>query len=123
MLIAKMAFSGASTSEMISIATSSANDKDQRSAVAVKATDIQPTPTNCRRLTMGVIIVICIALSWVGAVQTTKISYNEEFSAPMFLVWFGTSWMMTLFPVASAIHFLSAPQRLRDKEAVLTYWR
>eukprot|EP00731_Ephydatia_muelleri_P025497 Em0017g580a len=83
----------------------------------------QSTASECRRLALGFVIVICIALSWVGAVQLTKISYSEAFSAPLFLVWLGTSWMMTLFPVASAIYFLTAPHRFRNPEAALTYWR
>ena len=108
--------------EMTSIVTSS--DGGQTNADKASSAPVVGDPsistTNCRRLTLGVIIVICIALSWVGAVQTTKVSYNGGFSAPMFLVWFGTAWMMTLFPFASAMYFLTVPHRHRNWDE---YWR
>lgn len=46
-----------------------------------------------RKLTFGVLIVIGISFSWVGASQFTENTYTKTFNAPAFMMWFSTSWM------------------------------
>lgn len=56
-----------------------------------------------RRLTVGLLIVVLIALSWVGSTQTAKSSFagnHGVFKAPFFVMWFGTGWMMVLYPLS-----------------------
>ena len=47
-----------------------------------------------RKLIFGVLIVLGIALSWVGSSQFTENTYTKSFHAPAFMMWFSTSWMM-----------------------------
>ena len=59
------------------------------------------TRKNILRTLYGVIIVIGIAISWVGSTQFAKSTYTSSFDAPWFVVWFSTSWMTVCFPVIS----------------------
>ena len=45
----------------------------------------------------GIVIVVGIAISWVGSTQFAKSTYTDTFNAPWFTVWFSTSWI-SLFP-------------------------
>lgn len=56
-----------------------------------------------RKTVYGIIIVIGIAISWVGSTQFAKKTYTKSFNAPWFVVWFSTSWMSLCFPVISLI--------------------
>lgn len=118
-----MAFLSASSSEMSALPSNDEGDhiSGERSVVPVDTQHLKAI--ECRKLLLGLVTVTLISLSWVGAVQATKISYNGSFSAPLFLVWFGTSWMMTLFPIATVVYFLSSPSKLRSPGAAVTYWR
>ena len=60
-----------------------------------------------RKFVVGIIIVLSIALSWVGSTQTAKSAYTStrDFNAPFFMMWFGTSWMIVVFPFSAVLHF------------------
>lgn len=51
------------------------------------------------RTLYGIIIVVGIAISWVGSTQFAKSTYTGSFDAPWFVVWFSTAWMSLSFPV------------------------
>ncbi len=65
-----------------------------------------------RKFVLGVIIVIVIAFTWVGSTQTAKSTYSGGFKAPFFLVWFGTAWMMVVFPLTVPLYFIVGPGKL-----------
>ncbi|XP_077975754.1 solute carrier family 35 member F3-like isoform X2 [Styela clava] len=59
---------------------------------------------NCRekrkKILVGCIIVILLAISWVGAQQFAQNAIQlASFDAPYFMTWFGTSWMTLCFPI------------------------
>lgn len=58
------------------------------------------------KLVFGLFIVIIIATSWVLSTQLAKSTYTGNFKAPFFLVWFGTSWMILLYPVTIPFYFV-----------------
>lgn len=53
------------------------------------------------RIVFGLIIVILIAISWVGATQFANKTYSASFSAPFFTTWYTTSFMIVVFPIFS----------------------
>ncbi|XP_077990056.1 solute carrier family 35 member F4-like isoform X1 [Glandiceps talaboti] len=53
---------------------------------------------NVRKTIIGLLIVIGIAISWVGSTQFTQSTYSEKFDAPFFVVWFSTIWMSVCYP-------------------------
>lgn len=60
-----------------------------------------------KKLFLGLLIVVVIALSWVGSTQTAKSSFaGTKFKAPFFMMWFGTGWMMLVFPLSSVLFFV-----------------
>lgn len=61
---------------------------------------------NLFRKLCGGVIVIGIALSWVGATQFAKSTFTNTFHAPWFVVWFSTAWMSVSFPVISVCYRL-----------------
>ena len=63
--------------------------------------------TSKRKFIIGLIIVIVIACSWVGSTQTAKSSYTEGFSAPYFVSWFSTAWMIIVFPLTAPLYFIT----------------
>lgn len=63
--------------------------------------------TNNRKFIIGLIIVFVIASSWVGSTQTAKSSYTAGFSAPYFVTWFSTSWMIIVFPLTAPLYFIT----------------
>ena len=63
-------------------------------------------PDTTKKLLLGILIVVLIALSWVGSTQTAKSSFNKKkFNNPFFVMWFGMGWMMAVFPLASVLFF------------------
>ena len=52
-----------------------------------------------RKLVIGLIIVIGIAVSWVSLTQFIKETYSPTFNGPFFTIWFTTTWMMLCYPV------------------------
>lgn len=70
------------------------------------------TLLNKKKLLIGLAIVLIIACSWVGATQTAKSSYTKGFSAPFFVTWFTTSWMVLVFPLAAPIYFITRRTKL-----------
>ncbi|XP_041452607.1 putative thiamine transporter SLC35F3 isoform X1 [Lytechinus variegatus] len=53
---------------------------------------------NVRKTLLGFVIVVGIAVSWVGSTQFSQSTYSETFNAPYFNVWFGTLWMFICYP-------------------------
>ncbi|XP_076814241.1 solute carrier family 35 member F3-like isoform X2 [Clavelina lepadiformis] len=55
---------------------------------------------------LGLLIVIFLAVSWVGAQQFAQSAqFSGNFSAPYFTTWFSTCWMVLCFPVFSLFLF------------------
>ena len=52
-----------------------------------------------KKMLIGVLIVIGIAISWVGSTQFAKSTFSADFSAPFLITWFSTSWMSAVFPL------------------------
>ncbi len=77
--------------------------------------------SNTRKFVIGIVIVIVIAITWVGSTQTAKSTYSGGF-APFFLVWFGTSWMMVVFPLTAPLFFVLGPGTL-TVEGLRELWR
>lgn len=75
-----------------------------------------------RKFTIGLIIVAVIATSWVGSTQTAKSSLSGKFLAPFFLMWFGTAWMMAVFPLTASIYFLTGRGKF-NRQGVRELWR
>ena len=65
----------------------------------------------------GIVIVVGIAISWVGSTQFAKSTYTDTFNAPWFTVWFSTSWISLCFPAVSLALRLS----LRDESFAATF--
>ncbi len=68
--------------------------------------------TDRRKLLIGLVIVLVIACSWVGSTQTAKSSYSNGFSAPYFVTWFSTCWMILVFPLTAPIYFITGKAKL-----------
>ena len=60
-----------------------------------------------RKFTLGLVIVLIVACSWVGATQTAKSSFTDGFSAPFFVTWFSTAWMILVFPLTAPLYFVT----------------
>ena len=75
-----------------------------------------------RKFTVGLIIVAVIATSWVGSTQTAKSSLSGKFVAPFFLMWFGTAWMMVVFPLTAPIYFLTGRGKF-NRQGFGELWR
>lgn len=52
-----------------------------------------------KKMLIGVLIVIGIAISWVGSTQLAQSAFSADFNAPFLITWFSTSWMSTVFPL------------------------
>lgn len=60
-----------------------------------------------KKLVLGLLIVVAIALSWVGSTQMAKSSFTpSQFEAPFFVMWFGTAWMMCVYPLSCVLFFV-----------------
>lgn len=71
--------------------------------------------SSARKLLFGLVIVFTIACSWVGSTQTSKSAFTDhDFKAPFFSMWFGTAWMITLFPMSVPLYFLTQKRSLKD---------
>ncbi|XP_033629308.1 solute carrier family 35 member F4-like [Asterias rubens] len=57
------------------------------------------TSENVRKTIFGLVIVVGIAFSWVGATQFSQSTYTSDFSSASVNVWFSTSWMLVCYPV------------------------
>ncbi len=73
-----------------------------------------PALSTRKKFFSGLIIVCIIACSWVGSTQTSKSSYAGSFKAPFFSVWFGTAWMVSLFPLTAPLYFLVEKRSAKD---------
>ena len=47
--------------------------------------------TTWKKVAAGLVIVVAIALSWVGSTQTAKSTYDTSFTSPYFMVWSTTA--------------------------------
>ncbi|EGD80814.1 hypothetical protein PTSG_01400 [Salpingoeca rosetta] len=45
-------------------------------------------------LILRALLVLAIAVSWVGSTQFSRSTYSSTFNAPLFNVWFSTSWLV-----------------------------
>ena len=70
-------------------------DASQREGVEEQDTSAM----DVKKWLFGLIVVIGIAVSWVGATQLAQSTYSEDFFAPSFNVWFSTVWMFVCYPV------------------------
>ncbi|XP_072045363.1 solute carrier family 35 member F4-like [Amphiura filiformis] len=70
----------------------------------------------------GLLIVIGIAVSWVGSTQFATSTYSADFFAPSFNVWFSTLWISVCYPVF-IIGALVFNRESRSREGVLNLHR
>lgn len=76
--------------------------------IQIKRPPKQPSSLSSgKKFFIGLVIVVLIACSWVGSTQTAKSAFTGGFKAPFFSMWFGTAWMITLFPLSAPIYFLA----------------
>ena len=68
------------------------------------------------RVISGLIIVILIAISGSANASFARSTYNKDFDAPYFNMWFGNVWMILVFP-------LSMLQLVFQKTSLSTYIR
>ncbi len=71
--------------------------------------------TDKRKLLIGLVIVLIIACSWVGSTQTAKSSYTNGFSAPYFVTWFSTCWMILVFPLTAPLYFITRRAKVNTR--------
>lgn len=66
-----------------------------------------------RKFIVGLVIVCTISMSWVGSTQTAKSSFQSgNFTAPFFVMYFGTAWEILVFPLVMPLFFLTKKGRL-----------
>lgn len=65
-----------------------------------------------KKYLFGLVLVCLIACSWVGSTQTAKSAYTGDFKAPFFSMWFSTAWMISLFPLAAPLYFVTKEKSL-----------
>lgn len=81
-----------------------------------------------KKLILGLVIVVVIALSWVGSTQTAKSSFVQDgsngtkFKAPFFVMWFGTGFMVAVYPLSCVVFFLMGRDRW-NWNGVKALWR
>ena len=51
------------------------------------------------KFVFGLVIVLVIAISWVGSTQAARSTLSGPFKAPFFIVWVSTSCMMSVYPL------------------------
>ncbi|XP_070533203.1 solute carrier family 35 member F4-like [Ptychodera flava] len=76
----------------------SANEIDNPAGDRIDGGDNRCISDGARKTILGLLIVLGIAVSWVGATQFTQSTYNEKFDAPFFVMWFSTIWMIVCYP-------------------------
>ena len=101
-----------SKSEMKGLFPGSVQDTDLGSEKVVPAEYI--VERTWKKFLLGLLIVFIIACSWVGSTQTGKSAYSNNFKAPFFSMWFGTAWMMSLFPLSAPFYFLTQKRSIKD---------
>lgn len=101
-----------SKSEMKGLFPGSVQDTDSGSEKVVPAEYI--VERTWKKFLLGLLIVFIIACSWVGSTQTGKSAYSNNFKAPFFSMWFGTAWMMSLFPLSAPFYFLTQKRSIKD---------
>ena len=57
------------------------------------------------KIIFGIIIVLLIAVSWVGATQFAMRTYTSSFDSPYFTTWYTTVYMVVVFPLFSLPQF------------------
>ena len=77
---------------------------------------------NIRKAAFGLVIVVGIAISWVGATQFSKSTFSSEFSSASINVWFSTSWMLVCYPIYVLGCFVVLP-RSRSVEGFRNLYR
>ncbi|PIK55748.1 putative thiamine transporter SLC35F3 isoform X2 [Apostichopus japonicus] len=88
--------------EVIELDSKSTKMEESERTQILLADESQRQVTNSmdsRKLFFGFLIVIGIAVSWVGATQFSQSTYSPTFFAPLFNVWFSTTWMIICYPV------------------------
>lgn len=89
--------------ETIDLGSPHKMEESERDPIAPADEDGPPTSDSfemtSRKLFFGFLIVIGIAVSWVGATQLSQSTYSPNFFAPYFNVWFSTTWMILCYPV------------------------
>ena len=70
-----------------------------------------------KKYLLGLVLVCLIACSWVGSTQTAKSAYTGDFKAPFFSMWFGTAWMVSIFPLAVPVYLF------RENKSLYKLWR
>ena len=78
--------------------------------------------SNKKKLIIGLFIVCVIAFSWAGSTQTAKSSFIGKFKAPFFAMWFGTAWMLIVFPITAVVYFATGQASL-NKQGVKSLFR
>ena len=85
----------------------------------------EPSSLSTRRMFfLGLIIVCLIAVSWVGSTQTAKSSFlsnGGNFTAPFFVMYFGTAWEILVFPLTVPFFFLTRKGSL-NRNGVKQLW-
>ena len=71
-----------------------------------------PSLSSGKKFVFGLVLVCSIACSWVGSTQTAKSAYTNDFRAPFFSMWFGTAWMIILFPLIVPIYLIQEKKNL-----------
>ncbi len=70
----------------------------------------------------GFVIVIGIAVSWVGSTQFATSTYSKDFFAPSFNVWFSTVWIIVCYPVFIVGALIVNPKS-RSRDGILNLHR
>ena len=85
----------------------------------------KPSSLSTRRMFfLGLVIVCLIAVSWVGSTQTAKslfLSNGGNFTAPFFVMYFGTAWEILVFPLNVPFFFLTRKGSL-NRNGVKQLW-
>ena len=75
-----------------------------------------------KKLIVGLIIVVLIAVTWVAHTQTAKSTFRGDFAAPFFLVWFGTCSMIFVFPLTAPIYFITGQGKC-ETQGIKDLWK
>ena len=71
----------------------------------------------------GLVIMLVIAISWVGSTQTAKSTLSGPFKAPFFIVWVGTSCMMSVYPLVYLWYLVQLVYRGVTSSRDGSWWR
>ncbi|EDV19364.1 uncharacterized protein TRIADDRAFT_62181 [Trichoplax adhaerens] len=73
------------------------------------------------KMLAGLVIVIAIAVSWVGSTQFAQSTYSATFFAPYFTTWFSTCWIIVCYPTMLLVGKLkgrSFTEMYRESETI-----